>query len=134
MFIPLLSGIISSMLAGDLSKINVKARPPPAVFGIVWTILYILIGVSWALETKGNTLINIFYSLLTISLFLWPIICTEYGLEQAMYVMLFCILFTILCIMVNSKVSNILISPLRIITQPTRYRDTIQNGKKFKSI
>ncbi len=100
------------MLAGDLSKINVKARPPPIVFGIVWTILYILIGISWALGTKGSTLINIFYSLLTISLFLWPIVCTKYGLEQAMYVMLFCILFTILCMVVNSTVSNILISPL----------------------
>lgn len=74
--IPLLIGMLSSFLCSMKgSGTRVKFRPPPYVFGIVWTILYICMGIAWykALEdpTQNKTHIHIIYSSIVASLFLW---------------------------------------------------------------
>jgi len=53
----LVTGFLSSLLAGDFEVYEDLIRPPfsppPIVFPIVWTILYILIGASAALLLKS---------------------------------------------------------------------------------
>ena len=50
-FIPIITGYIVGYLCGPGEKAGLKipARPPGYVFGIIWTILYLLIGYSWYL-------------------------------------------------------------------------------------
>lgn len=45
--IPLATGLLSGIISGDFKKIErVQYQPPAWVFGVVWPILYILMGVS----------------------------------------------------------------------------------------
>lgn len=46
---PMLSGYLTNLLFPTKrdTGISVKGRPPPKVFGIVWFVLYLLIGFSW---------------------------------------------------------------------------------------
>lgn len=69
--LPLFLGIIISLTIRPFMNYDVLNRPPlspPAItFPIVWTILYILMGLSYLKEEK-----KIYYLQLTINL-LWPI-------------------------------------------------------------
>ena len=77
---PLLSGYTASYFFptdSELGKDN-PVRPPKIVFGVIWPILYILLGVTWLLlikkkiEQGGSTyIINLTFSVLNILLFLW---------------------------------------------------------------
>ena len=53
---PMLIGYIVSYKCkmGKDSGKTVKFRPPGYVFGIVWPILYILLGLSWINSVKNN--------------------------------------------------------------------------------
>lgn len=67
--------IISNFM--DYNKLNKPPLSPPGfIFGIVWTILYILMGISYGiLDYKNlidNNTKNIYYSQLFVNL-LWPI-------------------------------------------------------------
>ena len=98
LFGPLALGFLSSIFGGNLrqSGNHVRVRPPPWVFFVVWTMLYTLLGVAWAMnisywnETKlqnvnlwtayginltGNEMFIMcmcFYSFLMFCLFIWP--------------------------------------------------------------
>ena len=48
LFYPMIAGfVVSKPCKMERSGVNVKFRPPPFIFGIVWPILYILLGLSW---------------------------------------------------------------------------------------
>lgn len=73
----LLGGVSSS--AGS----SVKARPPPAVFSIVWFILTWLTGISWTIATQENRadrlLVDIIFSCLVLSCVMWLVFyCYDY--------------------------------------------------------
>lgn len=88
--IPLLVGFLSSTLAQLISKVDIKTyyadlikpsfAPPAGIFGIVWPILFVLMGISFYLiARKGKTdpKVNdaIFYYYLQLALnFVWSIL------------------------------------------------------------
>ena len=73
--IPLISGYTMSLICPmkKESGSNIPARPPAWVFGVVWPILYILMGLSWVLlrKEKNKTIVDILFFLLIITLNSW---------------------------------------------------------------
>ncbi len=133
LFVPILVGFISSF-GYNLKNVRLeKASPKPYVFSIVWTILYILIGISLTMNisyymsetvtegektygksmTSKDSLITscVFYGFLIFCLCMWPY---TFGKNQryALFLLAFCILFTILCMIMNPVVSNLCMTPL----------------------
>ena len=53
---------------------NVPFRPPGYVFGIVWPILLILLGISWFIVRAGGKIVNTVYTVLVILLGIWFIL------------------------------------------------------------
>lgn len=77
---PLIIGIFIAFLIGDsidLSTLNKPALTPPKfIFPIVWTILYLLIGISYYIYRKNNNddFDKIIYYLQLFFNFMWSII------------------------------------------------------------
>lgn len=77
---PIVSGIIGGYLypsSSELGKSN-PVRPPSWVFGVIWPILYLLIGISWSLlrnkqkeNKKEPWIIDSMFIVLNILLFAW---------------------------------------------------------------
>lgn len=74
-----LGGIVGLIISNfmDYSELNKPPLSPPGfIFGIVWTILYVLMGVSYGILDYKNLIDtntkNIYYSQLFVNL-LWPI-------------------------------------------------------------
>ena len=117
-FLPTIMGSITALLC-NVSKSSgntVKIRPPPAVFGIAWFILYILIGLSWfyARQVKnGQLLADIFYIILNIALCSWILVYSCANNKKAgVYTLVISIICTIWCYSLGNQVSKILIVPL----------------------
>jgi len=95
---------------------SVLFRPPAAVFGIVWAILFILLGISWSIAIKNSqnkTLCNSLYLLLSISLGLWTYVYGCKGMKkEASWVILLSIMLSLMCYSQGNEKSRILISPL----------------------
>lgn len=111
--IPLLLGIIVSLFINtDIYDVIIKPKisPPKIVFPIVWTILYILMGISNYIINKGNKkeVPNlIYYISLAINL-IWPIIffnTQEYLISLLIIIIL--IIFVALTIIEYFKISKI---------------------------
>ena len=104
-FIPIVSGFLMSYICtrGRRSDFTVKSRPPSYIFRIIWTILYILIGISWIESRKNLIVVDFLYSLLILLLCLWIFL---YGCKKnkklAMYSILLSIMITIF-ILIYSK-------------------------------
>ena len=64
LLLPIVSvfGVSAYVKVGEETGKDVKFRPPGWAFGVVWTILLILFGVSWMIENKEtvNIPINIY--------------------------------------------------------------------------
>jgi tryptophan-rich sensory protein len=78
--LPLVSGYSASYLYPTDKNVGSSnpVTPPPWVFGVVWSILYILIGISWILmrkkkvDKKSRTfIIDSLFITLVILLFMW---------------------------------------------------------------
>lgn len=113
---PLILGMLSgfaSNLSGAGSKI--PARPPGVVFGIVWFMLYLLIGIAWVEARKVNQLeSDILFLILTVALVIWPFMY-NISSKVALYVLLVILLITIIVVgysWITSKIAGYLISPL----------------------
>ena len=79
--LPLVGGAIVGLIISGYMDYNDMIKPPLSppgiVFPIVWTILYILIGISYFLATKdneNNKELDQIYLLQLLVNFLWPII------------------------------------------------------------
>ena len=101
---------------GKTAGSNVKFRPPPQVFGIIWPILFVLFGLSWAIAMRNcNNKILCFstYMLVTISLALWIYI---YGCKKsskgAAWVLILSIAASLMCFAQGNNISKILLAPL----------------------
>ena len=66
LFYPMVAGYgVSKFCKMGKSGVNIKFRPPPYVFGIVWPILYILLGLSWIHSNPSqNRTIELLYIIL----------------------------------------------------------------------
>lgn len=94
----------------------VKFRPPSYMFGIVWTILYILFGISWIItisKNKNKLLIDLLYSLVTILLTLWIVVysCLK-NKKGGVYVLFGTICSVILCMNISPLQSRMMLSLL----------------------
>ena len=67
--LPLIIGYLGASLCKMPSSDNLKGRPPGFVFGIIWPILYLIIGYTWTKEQRNE--INIVYSINLLLSFLW---------------------------------------------------------------
>jgi tryptophan-rich sensory protein len=94
----------------------VSFRPPPIVFGVVWIILYLFIGVSWFLavkDTESKLLTYTFYILLNIALCSWIYLYScKNDKKNAIYVLLISFVFSLLCYTIGNRNSKMLIVPL----------------------
>uniref|UniRef100_A0A6C0I1C8 TspO/MBR family protein n=1 Tax=viral metagenome TaxID=1070528 RepID=A0A6C0I1C8_9ZZZZ len=116
-FIPILMGFSSAMLCnvGEDSGNIVKFRPPAIVFSIVWTILYLLIGISWYFA-RQKPLLNIFskinivdvmYVLLNIILCLWVYLYSCKGdKKNAIYIIVLSMIFTMFCYTLSGHIGG----------------------------
>ena len=100
---------------GKGSGNNVKFRPPSYLFGIVWPILYILLGLSWINSYKKNTTIDRLFFGLSILLAAWIIVysCMN-DKKSAIYILLLILLFIVLLMIMIPQKSKLLLSPLLI--------------------
>lgn len=114
-FLPILSGYLLSMLC-KMSKNDGKElpqRPPAYVFGIVWPILYLLLGYSWS-KSGNQYLVNILHGICTLLLCMWIIVYScmkkkKYGI----YTIALTISVVIACMCLHrDKYSKIALIPL----------------------
>lgn len=95
---------------------TVKFRPPTQVFSVIWPILFILFGISWAVAMR-NCQNQIFcfvsYMLVTISLALWIYI---YGCKNSnkgsAWILILSIALTLMCFAQGNYISKALLGPL----------------------
>lgn len=128
--IPLLVGGLASLLnmSGfkEFETMNKPSiTPPMVVFPIVWTILYILLGISFYLvfksDSKFKTRAYFFYTLQLIANFLWT--CFFFGAKDygAAFIVIIILLLSIICMIfsfyaVNKKSAYLQIPYLAWVT------------------
>ena len=100
----------------DSSGESVKFRPEPKVFGIVWAILYLFIGLSflYALSVPNTQILVItLYVCLNIALCSWIYLysCKNEKIVS-IYAMIISIVFALMCYTVGNTYSKLLITPL----------------------
>ena len=86
---------------------RVKFRPPAASFGIIWTILFLMLGYAWSLNTDKS----LYYGITTALLALWILV---YGMSSklASWVLISVMASILSCIAVSNQKSKVLLSPL----------------------
>ncbi len=97
---------------------SVKFRPPSYIFGIVWPILYLLIGCSWIHATDTISLRNstdLLFISLSLLLGFWIIVyaCMKNKLGS-LYVMFFIILNLLFLMILIPQKSRLLLAPLGV--------------------
>lgn len=117
--LPAFIGFIFSYICGvkKTSGNIVNIRPDPVVFGIVWPILYLLLGLSWNYARKyaDKTQISpdVLYIILNIFLCLWIYVYSCKGFKkEGVYILILCIIAGLSCFTVGNITSKLLLTPL----------------------
>jgi len=100
LWVPLVSAYALSALCpmtGDEGK-KLPQRPPGYVFGIVWPILYALIGYSW-LRAKNDQKTDVMHGVLTLFLCLWIVSFSCAGNKTYGLYVLSCVIAITACCM-----------------------------------
>jgi len=115
-------GVAAACPVGSNAGSKVKFRPPSAVFGIVWAILFPLFGLSWAFAARRQDtkfekyMVPLVYGGAVFCLGLWEYVysdrCSESKKKEAAWVLLVGILFILMCLQLGTPVSRILACPL----------------------
>lgn len=120
--LPLAIGILVSLLVNfDLySRINLPDLAPPAiVFPIVWTILYLMMGVSLFINRENKKNMMIFYIQLAIN-YLWVFMFFMFEMFLGSFILIIIlavmILYTILEFYKHDKTSAFMLIPYLIWT------------------
>ena len=93
-----LSGLISKGSFGVYNEvIKPPLAPPPFIFPIVWSILYILMGISAGLVYKTEGRIPFIYWLQLFVNFLWPIIF--FNMEAYLFAFIWIVLLLVLIVL-----------------------------------
>tara|TARA_Y100000389_G_scaffold174968_1_gene185351 strand:- start:17057 stop:17506 length:450 start_codon:yes stop_codon:yes gene_type:complete len=95
---------------------TIKFRPPSWVFGLVWPILFLLLGLSWStsMQVCTNKQICMFtYGLTSILLGLWLVVydCMN-SKKEASWVLLLAIASSLASFAQGNEISKLMISPL----------------------
>ena len=104
LLIPLAVGAVSSLLSGNMmgaSSFNQPALSPPSfLFPIVWTILYLLMGISSYLIYTSDSLLKtpalILYGLQLAFNFFWSILFFHFSLYEAAFLWLLVMIILII--------------------------------------
>lgn len=99
---------------------NVKFIPPGIIFSVVWTILFILVGVSWAIAyviSKGKrnekAAVVLFYLLLTLLLGIWSFVYGALDKKTlASWLLILIIAIIFICMSTGNSVSRSMLAPL----------------------
>lgn len=112
---PMFAGfVVSSFCKMKRSGVNIKFRPPPYVFGIVWPILYVLLGLSWIQSKQNKTADRLFFILSTLLAY-WLVVYSCYNdKKNAVFVMLSILLCISLLLAIISKKSQLYLIPLGV--------------------
>tara|TARA_B100001093_G_C26739991_1_gene976196 strand:- start:330 stop:770 length:441 start_codon:yes stop_codon:yes gene_type:complete len=118
-FLPLIIGFGTGMICRTKSSAGsiVKFRPPPWVFSVVWTLLYLMIGLSWVLSLRvgqSQLLSNVLYISLIFILSLWLVLysCMDQK-KWALAIMVLALMVTLVTYtMVPSVIAKGLLVPL----------------------
>lgn len=130
---------VLGMISGFLSPMKgagkrIKARPPGYVFGIVWTLLFLLYGTAWNLSISywsaqkdsdqpiipdawltgeiGYILTLILYTLNMFILFIWPFVYNRIGHKPAMFLLLVSLILTLATVMISPPSAGVCLAPL----------------------
>ena len=117
LLLPMFTGFLisSKCNVGNEAGSSVKFRPPAEVFGIAWTILYLLFGYSIVLSYRNNKNSLIFNIIIIILLNSWIITYNCYNNKKlAVFILLLSVLFTLLSYTENPQNGKLLISPLLV--------------------
>lgn len=117
LFYPMIAGFaVSKFCKMERSGVNVKFRPPPFVFGIVWPILYILLGLSWINSNPGKNMnIEVMFFVLSSLLAYWIVVyACQKNKKNAVFVMLAIILNIALLMVQIPKKSQLYLVPLAV--------------------
>ncbi len=118
-FLPLIIGFGTGMICRTKSSAGsiVKFRPPPWVFSVVWTLLYLMIGLSWVLSLRvgqSQLLSNVLYISLIFILSLWLVLYSCMNQKKwALAIMVLALMVTLVTYtMVPSVIAKGLLVPL----------------------
>lgn len=117
LFYPMVSGfVVSKFCKMERSGVNVKFRPPPFVFGIVWPILYILLGLSWINSNPDKNMnLEVMFFVLSSLLAYWIVVyACQKNKKKAVFVMLAIVLNIALLIVQIPKKSQLYLVPLAV--------------------
>jgi len=108
--------VVSKFCKMEKSGITVKFRPPGYVFGIVWPILYILLGLSWINSNpSSNKIIELLYFVLSSLLAYWIVVyACQKNKRNAVFIMLAIILNIGILMVQIPKKSKLYLVPLGI--------------------
>ena len=114
---PMVAGFgVSLFCKMEKSGVNVKFRPPPYIFGIVWPILYLLLGWSWVQSNpRKNQLIDGLFFTLSSLLAVWIVVyaCRK-DKKNAVFVMVAILLAISLLMVLIPQKSKLMLTPLGI--------------------
>jgi translocator protein len=115
LFLPMIVGYSCSMgcSIGKNTGSNVKFRPPAWFFGVIWPILFILLGISWIYSVRENKWNYLVYSLLISMLGLWIIIygCVK-SKKGGVWILVFTICIAIIAMCTGNLSSRLCLAPL----------------------
>ena len=117
LFYPMVAGfVVSKFCKMEKSGITVKFRPPGYVFGIVWPILYILLGLSWINSNpSSNKKVELLYFVLSSLLAYWIVVyAPQKNKRNAVFIMLAIILNIGVLMVQIPKKSQLYLVPLGI--------------------
>lgn len=109
LILPTVFSLVSNKLwsVDTTSGSSVKFRPPPAAFGIVWAILYLLLGIAWYMEYQSNSnkgVILLAYTILNIGLCAWLFVYNKLKDKKlGIYVIGACIGLALVCYTVSQN-------------------------------
>ena len=114
---PMVAGFgVSLFCKMEKSGVNVKFRPPPYIFGIVWPILYVLIGMSWVQSNpRQNQMIDGLFFTLSSLLAVWIVVyaCRK-DKKNAVFVMVAILLSIAMLMVLIPKTSQLMLVPLGV--------------------
>lgn len=114
--LPLFVGFLSSIISGTGSGLYEGIKQPPLsppgyVFGIVWTILYLLIGVAYFIIKENSsgyntTKLDFWYYLQLVINFFWPIFFFKFEAFTFSFVWLLFLIYAVFITWKNFKSIN----------------------------
>ena len=111
--IPLILGTVVGLITSKQSA-NYGGPVPGWIFPVVWSILYILMGISSYLISDNKDLLKIYYVNLVVNL-LWPIIFFSFGLETLAFFWILALIIIVGYMMykfyIENKISAYLLIP-----------------------